>query len=307
MVDTIAQALLPIIVSMALGYGAAWHHDFIGDQAAIINRMVMNYAFPLSLFVGIVATPPEALAAQAGLAAAVFLGMVLSFALAYFVSHVVFRRDMAASTIQALGVSAAAVPFVGTAMLPGLMPATSATAAISAAGFAMTLVQTPVALVLLGRATARQQSLGQVICKALLEPVVWAPVLAIVLVVIGIHVPTAITKSLNLLGQTTAGVALFASGIVLYAHRVVLNVSVAVTVVARNILVPLLVWATLALLGASTEVIRQTVLTLSIPIGSIVIIMAVRFGVDEQEAASTLFFSTLLSIVTMACFIAFGP
>lgn len=309
MADTIVQALLPIIVVLLIGYAAAWRHQFPDNQASIINHMVMGYAFPLSLFVGIVATPVDALENQIGLATSVFLGMTLSFIIAYTVCRRVFHREVAASTLQSLGVSAAAVPFVGSSLLPGLMPPASATAAISAAGFAMTLVQTPVALVLLSRATnaAQKSGIGTAIRNAVTDPVVWAPALAIVLVIADIHVPVAITKSLNLLGQATAGVALFASGIVLYSYRVKLSLPVVITVFIRNIVVPLVAWGVLALFGVSADVVRQTVLTLSIPIGSIVIILAVRYGVNEQESASSLFFSTLLSVVTVACFIAFGP
>jgi hypothetical protein len=35
-----------------LGFIAGWHHDFDAKQAAILNRMVMLQALPLSLFAG---------------------------------------------------------------------------------------------------------------------------------------------------------------------------------------------------------------------------------------------------------------
>jgi len=51
-ISTIVAALLPIVVTLMLGFVAGWHQDFDGRQAAIFNRMVMLYALPLNLFAG---------------------------------------------------------------------------------------------------------------------------------------------------------------------------------------------------------------------------------------------------------------
>jgi hypothetical protein len=57
------------------------------------------------------------------------------------------------------------------------------------------------------------------------------------------------------------------------------------------------------MLGMPKDVIREAVIALSIPVGTIVVIFSVRFKVVEQEMASSLFFSTILSVFTMAFFI----
>ena len=46
--------------------------------------------------------------------------------------------------------------------------------------------------------------------------------------------PASIEDSLRLLGSATGGVALFASGIVLFLRRVAFNLTVGVAVIARN-------------------------------------------------------------------------
>ncbi len=50
MASTIVSALLPVVVTLVLGYVAGWHRDFDGKHAAILNRMVM----PLNLFAGMI-------------------------------------------------------------------------------------------------------------------------------------------------------------------------------------------------------------------------------------------------------------
>ena len=44
MLSTVLAALLPIVVTMLLGFIAAWHHHFDEKQASTLNRMVLLYA-----------------------------------------------------------------------------------------------------------------------------------------------------------------------------------------------------------------------------------------------------------------------
>jgi len=52
MLNTVIGALLPIVVTLVLGFYAAWRKDFNMGQASVLNRMVMLYALTMSLFVG---------------------------------------------------------------------------------------------------------------------------------------------------------------------------------------------------------------------------------------------------------------
>ncbi|MGY6769105.1 AEC family transporter [Komagataeibacter sp. NFXK3] len=307
MLSTIIAAMLPLIVVFVLGYRAGWHHDFDGTHVAVLNRLVMLYAFPLNLFVGIARMPRTILAGQMPLAASVFGLMCASFAVAYGVSRYVARRGGAAAALQGLAIGAPSVPFIGSAMLPVLIGHDSTAVAISAAVFAMVLVQTPVCMMMLGHdATvadgASVSFVGQV-GAALKEPIVWAPLLATALVALDVHIPRPLLGAMGLLGNTATGVALFASGVVLFLQRVHITLPVVMTVLARNIVVPAGAWLVLVALGLPHDVIRATVLTLSIPVGTVVVILAVRFKTDEQEAASTLFLSAVASVLTMVLFI----
>jgi hypothetical protein len=61
MLTTVLGALLPIVVTILLGFVAAWHHDFDAKEASILNRMVLLYAVPMGLFVGTLGTRREVL------------------------------------------------------------------------------------------------------------------------------------------------------------------------------------------------------------------------------------------------------
>jgi malonate transporter and related proteins len=312
MTSTIISALLPIVVTLLLGFAAGWHHDFDARQATVLNRMVMLYALPLSLFTGLLGTPRDEVLRQGPLAMWVFLAMVVPFGIALVISRYVPHRNLMTSSLQALAIAGPAVPFVGVSVLGHLFGSASAIP-ISVAGLAMNLIQVPAALMLLSvgqsaaAAETRRPALSIHIKHALKEPVVWAPLLAFALLLAGVKFPAAINESLALLGKATGGVALFASGIVLFSRRVSVSLATCVSVGARNVVIPAATWGVLALAGLPAAAIREVVLTIAIPTASICVILAVQYQTAEQEMASTLFFSTILSVLTMGAFIWLVP
>lgn len=75
MLEKILGALLPAVITILLGYFAAWHHDFQQKEVPTLNKMVMSYALPLSLFVGVVSAGRAEILAD--------LPMVAFFAVAF--------------------------------------------------------------------------------------------------------------------------------------------------------------------------------------------------------------------------------
>ena len=71
MVETVLTALAPVVVTLLLGFAAAWHQDFGAKDAAVLNRMVLLYAVPVALFLGMLfaLVPSIVLLARHGLTA----------------------------------------------------------------------------------------------------------------------------------------------------------------------------------------------------------------------------------------------
>lgn len=250
------------------------------------------------------------------------VALVLSFSIPLVVIRYVFRRDLAMSALQALAIGSPAVPFIGVSVL-GVLFGPISTSLITISGFAQNLFQLPLCLVLMSVAAAtaaksaptstpaasgngtpvKSATLWSHVVDAAKQPVVWAPVLAIVLVLLGVQVPAPLDKSFALLGAATGGLALFAAGIVLYAKKMSITVPVVISVICRNVLIPGLCLIVLKLIAFPIEEIREVVLTMAIPTGSIAIIVAMQNKRGEQEMASTMALSVIASIVTMGGFI----
>jgi len=309
MATTILNALLPVVVTLLLGVVAAWHHDFDEDQATVLNRMVMTYALPLMLFSGIVATPRSALAGDIRLISVTVGALLGGYFVTLLLARYVFRRNIMTATLQALAIGVPSIGFVGLPVLGYLFGENAAAIPVAVSVLAFVLVQLPLSLVLLSAGAAARGDGGtpkpvrEQIVSALIQPVVWAPVIAFVIMLLAVPIPSELTTSLALLGHATSGVALFASGVILFSRRVKFSVPMAVSVVARNIVIPACVWGLVVLFDLSKVGGNEAVVTMAIPTAVICLVFAVQYRVGEQEMASTLLVSTLLSLPTMGVFI----
>ncbi|HBZ1077118.1 TPA: AEC family transporter, partial [Klebsiella pneumoniae] len=275
------------------------------QQAGDINKIVMLYALPLSIFSNMVMTPRHIVMTMGPVAVAIILALILSFVIPLLVARYLFRRDLALSTLQALAIGSPAVPFIGTSVLAFLFGTVSASL-ITVSSITQNVFQLPLVMILMSVATGDKSqhiSFGARVVNAIKQPVVWSPVIALIIVLADIHIPQTISMSLGLLGKASGGLALFAAGIVLYTRSIVITTATIITVIARNILVPGACYLILLKMGFSMEQIKEVVLTMAIPVGSIAIIIAMQYKTGEQEMASTMALSIIASIITMGGFI----
>jgi malonate transporter and related proteins len=305
MFNTILTSLLPIAIILLLGYFAGYRQDFSKDQASVLNKMVMIYALPLSLFSGIITTSISEIIEQKDLLLGLFIGMVLFYLIVYVIMKYLFKQDDKLSALVALAITGPAIPFVGVPVLGNLYGSISSIP-ISIGSLYMNLFQVPLTIIILNKGGQGTQnnlsSFKDNIISTLKQPIVWAPILGLVFVLLKIKLPVALLDSFNLLGKATGGVALFASGIILYSYKVVFDKTIASIVFAKNLVIPFLIWGIAILLDFPKDILKETVLTMSIPTASIAIILSIEYGEGQREISSTLFFSSILSILTMGLF-----
>jgi malonate transporter len=325
MLYTILGALLPIVVTFLLGFVAAWRHDFGPKDASMLNRMVLGYAVPLALFAGTVSASRAELSQDIPLLITLCVAIVGLYGVVFLLSRFAFRIQVSTSALAALTASAPAVPFMGPAVL-GYLFGRPSTIPIAIASLVINLTVVPVTILLLTLATTEEESKGKsrakdgehsasppapylsVLAAKLAEtakqPIVWAPVLAFVIVLSGTRIPQLIVHALSLLGHASGGVALFASGIVLASGTIKVTWYVSCFVFLKNIVQPALVLGGLRCLGYGNPIVSEAVLTTAIPAMPIVIMLALQHRVAEAEAASAVFLSVIGSLITMGVFIA---
>jgi hypothetical protein len=316
-----------MVVTFLLGFVAAWRHDFGSKDASTLNRMVLQYAVPLALFAGTVMTSRKALSQDLSLVITLCVGIIGFYCVVFLFSRLVLHMKVSNSALAALTASAPAVPFVGPAVLGDLFGGLSAIP-IAIASLVINLTVVPITILFLaldstGRDSQNKNSVLQTgmdslsttpksyvsvftgkLVETVKEPIVWAPVLAFVIVLSGLRIPQLIVHSLALLGHASGGVALFACGIVLASGKIKVNRYVLFFVFLKNIIQPTLVLGGLRWMGYGNPVVSEAVLTTAIPAMPIVLMLALQYRVAQEEAASSVFLSVMGSIVTMGVFIA---
>jgi len=143
------------------------------------------------------------------------------------------------------------------------------------------------------------------ILSALKQPVVWLPFAGFVLVLFDVDTPEVFDNSLSLLGNASAGVALFTAGIILAGYKIIVNTPVMFLVLLKNVVQPGLVCAGMLWLGYGDPMLGEAVVTSALPPVTLVVLLAVQYRVAIPETASALLFSTLGSLITMSVFIWF--
>lgn len=298
--DTLLIALLPLFFVLALGYAAGHFQAFDADQASGMNKLVATFALPAMLFASTVRLTRPALTSDlrffAASAAAYLIGLGIGFLIARFL----FRRTVAEAGIAGLCFASPAAPFFGTSILPPLFGAAVADT-IPIAALAINLMQVPLAMVVIagtaqtnGGAGGKSNLLG-----ALTQPVVLAPIAAVIIVLSGLTLPQSITASVALIGSATSGIAVFVAGLTLAAHRPIWSAQVWTNVGGKLIVVPLLVLAASLALGIKGTPLGEAVVTGSISAGLIGIILASRYKIYVEEAATVVLASALGMVASL--------
>ena len=324
MAYSIAGALLPIAVTFLLGFIGARRGDFRRQDASILNRLVLTYALPLMLFAGTMSTSRANLIHDVPLLVALCIAILGIYVIVLLSCRMIFAVPTSTSALAALAAASPAVPFMGPAILGHFFGQTSAIP-IALASLVINLTVVPATILFLsldpvsgnrdekhrtadGRECVepRQTLVSAVAGKlgeTIQEPLVWAPVTAFAIVLSDVPVPPLLLDALTLLGHATAGVSLFAAGVVLASNKVNYSWPVMLLVLLKNVVQPALVLVGLRWLGYSNPILSEAVLTTAIPVMPIVAMLALQYRVAEAVAASSLFFSVIGSVITLAAFI----
>jgi malonate transporter and related proteins len=312
-VGGLVGALLPVFFVLALGYLAGRRNQFDADQAAGLSKLALGFALPASLFVGMTEIPRELLLQQGRLVLALILAHVGLFLVAWFFLRRLKTLQGAASIVCALMLATSATPVFGIAVLQPLLGDTSA-GTVGLVALAINLV-VPTAIVLLetessgtGAATAESSShRAQVLSglkSGLQSPLLWGPVLGIVIVLVGLHIPKEVSSCFEMIGSATSGVAVFTVGLTLAAHAFHLSKTVLLGTLGRITVQTAVLFALLHLLHVQSPFAREALVCCSFPLATIVVLLAAKYKAMEAESASALLLSTLSLVVTVPVILA---
>lgn len=254
MLHIILYAIVPIIVVMLAGFISGKKGVFNGADSKKFNQVVLQFALPAALFVSIVQASREDLAKDLKLTWVSLIGIMACFMAVYFVFRYCFKKNTGAdAAVSALISGSPTIGFLGFAVLEPIFGTTPSVALVVAiVGIVVNAIGIPVGLSLMN-ASLEKQNPGSTkkepwwkpVVHALAQPVAWAPILAVVWVLVGIPWPKYLSPSFDLIAKANASMAVFSAGITLSAIKFSMNWQVVLGSIMKMIMMP----AVILLLG----------------------------------------------------------
>lgn len=227
----ILYAIVPIIVVMLAGFLSGKKGIFDGNDSKKFNKVVLDYALPAALFVSIAQASREMLYKDLKLTIVSTVVIMGCFMSVYFIYKYCFKKNTGAdAAVSALISGSPTIGFLGFAVLEPIFGTTPTVALVVAiVGIVVNAIGIPVGLSLLNADLAkrdpskkRKSALGPVI-HALCQPVAWAPIVAVIWVLVGIPWPQWASPSFDLIAKANASMAVFSAGITLSSIKIVIN------------------------------------------------------------------------------------
>lgn len=300
----ILYAIVPIIVVMLAGYISGKKGIFSGDDAKKFNKVVLDYALPAALFVSIVQATREDLVKDIKLTIISTVGIMACFMIVYFVFKMFKKNTGADAAISALISGSPTIGFLGFAVLEPIFGTSPSVALVVAiVGIVVNAIGIPVGLSLMNASLEKQnpgstknESAWKPVIHALEQPVAWAPILAVVWVVVGIPWPEYLSPSFDLIAKANASMAVFSAGITLAAIKFTINWQAVLGSIMKMVMMPAVILILGLLFHMDPLNLKMLVVAAALPPAFSGIIIADEYNTYVATGTSSLTLSIILFI-----------
>jgi malonate transporter len=305
----IASALTPVFFVMALGFFAGKRGLVDNLNIKSLNVFLMMFALPAALFTAIARTPGAVIVANASLMLVLAICLLAIYGVMALLQWKLFRFSQADGAVLMLTVAFPNFASVGIPLIVGVYgPHAALAVAVAIATGACTI--SPLTLTLLelakegGGAGSGVAKFGVALRNSVTKPIILAPLLAVVIALLGVPMPPLLDKTLSVIGAATAGAGLFLTGLILSAQPIRISPPVVIGVILKNVVQPMLAVAIVLALRLPQPLANELILLVCIPCGFFGMVFGAGYGARPAVAGSTLVISSLFSVITLAVAIA---
>ena len=302
MIDILIKDILPIFVIMFLGYMAGKRKVFNTTDSKVLNKLVLTYALPAALFVSIVKADSAMLFDDLKLTIVSLVVITGMFLWAYFSCYKFFKHTKSEAAVCALISGSPTIGFLGFAVLEPIYGATATTGLVVAiVSIVVNAINIPIGLALMNQGRGDVVPSGgkksNPVIDALKEPVCWAPILAVILVLLDIKFPVILDPNFELIAKANSGVAVFAAGLTLSGMKFQLDKEVVYNTIQKLILMPVALLIVGLLFHMESDKLQMMVLAGALPPAFSGIIIGNQNQLYERTGTSSLAFSILLFVI----------
>lgn len=301
----IVSITTPIFLLIAIGYAAVRWRVLPYEAIPGLGRFVLYFAMP-GLILHTLSSMQFSEVLDFSFIIAYGLGSLLMLGLGLLISLKVFKNEPVLAALKAMGVSMSNTPYFGFPVLLQVIGGTAAQA-FSMALLVETILIIPLCMALLEFATSRSTgiSLGRVLIKLhkrmLSNPLLIAIVVGMLISALDITLPDPVNITLEMLGRSSATVALFVIGASLVDSPLKgklggITPMLIGKLIAHPLMVVFLIWL---LPPFDPKLQLAAVLLAAMPMMSIYPIFGSQYGY-RNFTASTLMLTTVCAFFTIS-------
>ena len=304
MISLLLTALVPVAFVVLLGFYAGRKGLVSEDGARNFSAYIVDFALPCTLFVGVFSFTPAQFTNVPYLAT-ITLALVVPFVVGLGIAMFGYKKSRPESGLFACNCGFPDMAYFG---LPVLMTVVGAQGLLPVivGNLVTSILLVPCIVLLLNHKNSGNEASPSLLSSLLgtvKQPVVWAPVLGLVLMLMGFRLPPLIADSLKLIGGTTGGAALFTLGVLLSFLKFEIDFATIIVVVLKNFLMPALALGLSLLLHLSGPLAQGAIIAAACPAATLGAMFSAKFQVAQKTAPAEILVSNLFAIGTMAFWI----
>lgn len=299
--STIAEIVAPIFALILLGYVSARTGRMSDAALGGLNDFVFWLATPALLFASVTGAATLWIA---GIALAYFGAVVVLYIVALAISMRVLRQDLGASAVFALNVTFGNTVMMGVPLIAAAFGPEGVANLIALVAF-HSIVQLPVTTILLEISRSEGSHIGRTIAasaRALVRnPVILGIVVALIWRLLDIPVPGMLRRFTELLGAAMPAIALYCLGASLAGFRDPggWRESLWAGMLKLFVLPVMVAIAAGPIFGLTGTPYTVAVVVAALPTGANAFILARRYSTLADRSATTVVWTTAVSIVTI--------
>jgi malonate transporter len=306
MIHLILQGIVPVVIVLVLGYCAGRKGVISEEGSRNFSSYIVNFALPCTLFVSLFSFTPQQLDNGAFIVT-IFLSILVPFVLSIGIGSLIFKMPLAETGLFACNCGFPDMAYFGLPVLITIIGA-QALLPVIIGNLVGGIILFPTIVYMVHRGTAAASGLeaGSFLSdmrRTAKHPVVWAPILGLILVLLRVTLPLLLTDSLKIIGQTTGGVALFTLGTLLSRLKLKINWSTAVVFLMKNGIMPGFALGLALLFHIDSTLARGAVIAVACPSATIGAMLSAQSRVGQNTIPPQILVSNMLGIFSMGFWI----
>ncbi|WP_085164046.1 AEC family transporter [Gilliamella bombi] len=302
-VGQVVSSCLPVFLLIFLGWLCVQQGIFSKDSKKLLSGLVSNFVFPALLFVHTSHAKPSQIFNGIWMIA-FFCTMSFLWIICFLTNKYILHKELKSTAMNAMlccfpNMGGMGVPFLT------LMLGAASTISVAIANFVVALSLIPMTIFLLelcdtklsgGKVTGGM--IFSAVKNSLMKPMFLAVILGLIVSVTDgtKWLPHFVFNTFDIMSNACNFISLIAVGVGIHGVKLKLSKPLMINVVLKSFITPIVALISVYLFGITGMEAEELVFLLAMPTASTAVILAYNWDVEQEQASSIFFASTVLSI-----------